>query len=59
MTERVTGLVIGPNPGLTPQPRPAIGAPSEVIADLGEVSMDEIGAIDLGHTGASGTGESD
>jgi hypothetical protein len=33
--------------------------PSELIADLGEVSMDEIGAIDLGRGGASGTGASD
>jgi hypothetical protein len=59
VTERVTGLVIGPNPGLTPQPAPAIGVPSELIADLGEVSMDDIGAIDLGHGGTSGTGASD
>jgi hypothetical protein len=56
---KVTGLVIGPDPGLTPQPTPAIGVPSELIADLGEVSMDEIGAIDLGRGGASGTGASD
>lgn len=53
---KVAGLVIGPNPGLTPQPAPAIGVPSQVIADLGEVSMDEIGAIDLGHGGTSGSG---
>ena len=56
---KVTGLVIGPDPGLTPQPTPAIGVLSELIADLGEVSMDEIGAIDLGRGGASGTGASD
>ena len=56
ITGKVTGLVIGPNPGLTPQAAPAIGVPSELIADLGEVSMDEIGAIDLGHGGTSGSG---
>jgi peptide/nickel transport system ATP-binding protein len=56
ITGPVTGLVIGPNPGLTPQPAPVTGTPSELIADLGEVSMDEIGAIDLEHGGASGSG---
>ena len=39
--------VVGPDSGLTPQPAPVVGVPSELIADLGETSMDQLNPLDF------------